>query len=848
MRRFFTLILGLIVISSAVAQQPEGVIKKTTVKPVIDGVKDDGVWDEANVYDIDRPYTGETPTIGAPGETNWRALYDEDGIYILVTVTDDVFVPRFKGTGDGYKYDHPEIYFDTNYNLVDGKGPMTDGNGGGNGHYQIAPDILADLLAGKPTTRTDGVVYAFMVDDPNYVCEYYIPFSKLITGDGGPADISNALGFDVTICDNDVTSNLNAPVRHRAVWANVGTIAESWNNMDDAGLITFEGADAPVYVDEINLSVEGAITADNQTLQIVAEVLPEDATVKTLKWFIVRTDGSAAKARISATGVLTPVVDEVVKIYATSSDGFIESNEITVSITGQVATVFELSYIRNGNFDNLTATGAPVDWSVPADAVVTDGVLEFGPSAVLADPWSYTLTQMTNIPFELKDLNYIISFKAWATEERTLPLVLEDAYNDGAQWDAYSEPIVSTPEWSDKTWTVKLTTVPTVYKIVVNFSKMKETTIQQFNFQVGKETPRIYIDSIFIIEDQSEIIDVADIVLTGGAITTDNGTLQIGAQVLPENATNKTIRWSVAPAAGSTARATISNTGLLSAILNGTVTVTAKSKNDVVVKTVDVVISGQVVTEADLNIIKNGKFDVLNADGVTAAIWGGWTDASPAHKVVDGVSVHTPVGASDIWRYQFSQNALTALPNIPYVFKFKAWAESARSFTANFEDTGANSNKRYGASSDPRANVPLYEGRSEWKFDITTVPTEYTFDVLFDEIIESTDQKVVFHLGLSNIVTYIDDVSLISVADQALLPTAINQNSMQSFKVYPNPASDKLHINLTTPNAIVAIYNSVGVKIDEVNVVGTQHTFDVSRYTKGLYFVKANNAVVKFVK
>jgi hypothetical protein len=52
---------------------------------------------------------------------------------------------------------------------------------------------------------------------------------------------------------------------------------------------------------------------------------------------------------------------------------------------------------------------------------------------------------------------------------------------------------------------------------------------------------------------------------------------------------------------------------------------------------------------------------------VLLQIWGGWTDTSPAHTIVDGVSVHTPVVATDIWRYQFSQNALTALPNIPYV-------------------------------------------------------------------------------------------------------------------------------------------------------------------------------------
>jgi hypothetical protein len=36
--------------------------------------------------------------------------------------------------------------------------------------------------------------------------------------------------------------------------------------------------------------------------------------------------------------------------------------------------------------------------------------------------------------------------------------------------------------------------------------------------------------------------------------------------------------------------------------------------------------------------------------------------------------------------------------------------------------------------------------------------------------------------------------------------------------------------------------------MEEAVVNGTRHEFDVSRYTKGLYFVKANNAVVKFIK
>jgi hypothetical protein len=57
-----------------------------------------------------------------------------------------------------------------------------------------------------------------------------------------------------------------------------------------------------------------------------------------------------------------------------------------------------------------------------------------------------------------------------------------------------------------------------------------------------------------------------------------------------------------------------------------------------------------------------------------------------------------------------------------------------------------------------------------------------------------------------------------------------------------------LYVEFSKPNSTVAIYNSVGVKMDEEVVFGTRHMFDVSRYSKGLYFVKANGAVVKFVK
>lgn len=91
--------------------------------------------------------------------------------------------------------------------------------------------------------------------------------------------------------------------------------------------------------------------------------------------------------------------------------------------------------------------------------------------------------------------------------------------------------------------------------------------------------------------DGTEIFGVANITITnnspilveeiivegsGGAtsITTAGGELQMEVTVLPENATDQFVLWSIEPESGV---ATISGTGLLTAVGNGTVTVTASS-------------------------------------------------------------------------------------------------------------------------------------------------------------------------------------------------------------------------------------------------------------------------------
>jgi len=95
-----------------------------------------------------------------------------------------------------------------------------------------------------------------------------------------------------------------------------------------------------------------------------------------------------------------------------------------------------------------------------------------------------------------------------------------------------------------------------------------------------------------------EAIPVETIHISGNdAITTKGGTLQLIAEVLPADATNKAVTWSVENGTGS---ATINESGLLNAVSNGTVTVTAAAADGSgIAGTKSIAISGQTTSHPD---------------------------------------------------------------------------------------------------------------------------------------------------------------------------------------------------------------------------------------------------------
>jgi hypothetical protein len=449
MRKIFTFLLSVLFVSTISAQHPEAVLQKATTLPVVGG-DIDAVWDDVDANVIDKGFQAETPTLGQDGQTWWKGMWSDDGIYILVNVTDNSYYPFYQYRdehatgGTNYLYDMIELYFACNYVNNGGTSRPTSTNG----NWQIAPQITKGMDNGTEMSNygdnssspgaTD-LRYAYNADDdPNWFSEWFIPFTYLRDENGAQVDISGNIGFDVTIIDGDHGVDEH---RDRAVWSNTGDINESWANVTDVGTITLDGAEV-IYVDAITLT-GGAITMDNQTLQIQADIEPVDATDKSLKWII--DPASTARAKLSADGVVTPYTNGDFIVTATSSDGFVYSNTITIPISGQIATVGEMSWIVDGYNQAPNEDGTPNDAWARGDGIndhtayVLDGVFYFSPDTVLDNAYSMKIRQRVNLPLDYADKKFLVGFRMWANEDCSFDLVCEDGGNGWVGWGDHAD-------------------------------------------------------------------------------------------------------------------------------------------------------------------------------------------------------------------------------------------------------------------------------------------------------------------------------------------------------------------------------------------------------------------------
>jgi uncharacterized protein (TIGR02145 family) len=248
---------------------------------------------------------------------------------------------------------------------------------------------------------------------------------------------------------------------------------------------------------------------------------------------------------------------------------------------------------------------------------------------------------------------------------------------------------------------------------------------------------------------------------TGGSTTigTDAGSLQMSAAILPLDATTQLVNWTVT---NGTGRAIIRPDGLLTARMNGSVTVRATALDGTgVFGEYMVTISNQIVSLADVSIIKNGGFAT---DGPMGGDWGTWSGNGGIAEVIAGVCAMMPAAVAEVWQLQVYQTNWMVYNDSSYVLTFTAWAGADRSFNIDLEDPN-NSYTRFGSSTDPES----IGGRSDWIVPLTTSPTTFTFHTTIDAALPNT--KYVLNIMTSGAmdVVYIDNISLVSVSDTALI-------------------------------------------------------------------------------
>ena len=120
----------------------------------------------------------------------------------------------------------------------------------------------------------------------------------------------------------------------------------------------------------------------------------------------------------------------------------------------------------------------------------------------------------------------------------------------------------------------------------------------------------------------------------------------------------------------------------------------------------------------------------------------------------------------------------------------------------------------------------------------------------------STEEEFVVDAGITDfyfafVYTSTDEAAssweITSVRVYGIEYLSVAENEAVAINLYPNPANDVVSINTET-DGMVEILDMAGRMVMNINVVEGENTINVADLESGVYFVRMNGSVVKFVK
>ena len=423
---------------------------------------------------------------------------------------------------------------------------------------------------------------------------------------------------------------------------------EAGGNFQDYTLNVVGPAATAVTVTPVN-SVAAAITTNGGTLPLAAAVAPATAN-QAVTWGIAT---GAEFASISATGVVTAIKNGTVTVKATSTSTPAISGTINVVITNQIvaATAVTVTTVNNVAATITTAAGTlplvatvtpadatdkSVNWSITAGAefasVSATGVV----TAIKNGTITVKATSVAT-PAVSGTINVVVTNQPIAATG-----VVVSTLNDAAKTITIDKGTlqlvgtVSPTDATDKnvTWSITAGSEFATISATGLVTAIKDGTVTVKATSVS--TPAISGTTDVVITNQ--ITKPATVVVTtqgeaAATITTNGGTLSLVATVAPADATDKSVTWAVTTGAEF---ASVSAAGVVTAVKNGTVTVTATAVADATVSdAIEIVITNQIVAVDEVVVATvNEAAATISAKGGTLQLVATVTPADATDKSV----------------------------------------------------------------------------------------------------------------------------------------------------------------------------------------------------------------------
>ncbi|MEK4286699.1 pectinesterase family protein [Paenibacillus sp. FSL P4-0502] len=387
--------------------------------------------------------------------------------------------------------------------------------------------------------------------------------------------------------------------------------SDGWNPQQSKILVGQEQIPA-VHVSSITVTGKDGISSIESkggALQLQASVLPENATNPKVIWTVTEADGitSTDKAVINEKGLLTARKNGSVQVTARALDGSGVSGSLEINISGQ---------------DEIAR-------NLPAATLN-------GPVTVVAGQDFTYRVGLTNVTTSVYKEVYAVDF-TMAYDVSGVEFISAQTLPDGFSITHINEdsPGLITVSVAGTEAGNILTDDAEFLEIIFKAKKTNREIAVPLGF-ISFRGSNTDVDFDILHEAQSVVHVIPISVMEIKVSSKDNvseiksgQTLQMAAVILPDHASDPAVTWSVVNEDGSaTERATITDTGLLTAIAAGKVTVRATAKDDSgVVGTMSIEIkaesqvseSGGTSSSTTVKPVKQPE-PTVNADGVTLSV------------------------------------------------------------------------------------------------------------------------------------------------------------------------------------------------------------------------------------